>query len=292
MGQSSGLATGEEINAPSEIFVPEAHRAQPRALGEALVSVRVQGDGPTRLDRLRQAGALKLVFPRPRGRGLDAVMVNTAGGVTGGDRFGLHAEAGPGAHLTLTTQAAERIYRAQPGETARITTTLSVAEGGRLNWLPQETILFERCALRRRLTIELATDARLLMAEPLILGRAAMGETLSDIRFHDRVEIRRNGNPLYLDGIALEGNAAARMARPATGAGAGTLASLVYVAPDAAAQLDALRVELPPTGGASLLGEDILVLRLLAPDSFLLRRTLVPILERLTDNALPTVWRL
>ncbi len=212
--------------------------------------------------------------------------------MTGGDRFAVKGRVGARSTLTITTQAAERFYRAQSSEIAHVENTIDVAEGGRLNWLPQETILFRKSALRRRLRIDLAEHAQLLMVEPLVLGRAAMGETLDQLRFSDRVCIGRSGRPLYLDGIDLDGNAAAVMSRPATGNGAGALASLVYVSPDARAQYDAVRVELPATGGASLLAADVLVLRLLAPDSYVLRLSLLPILDRLTDQALPTVWRL
>ncbi|MCB2133095.1 MAG: urease accessory protein UreD, partial [Rhodobacteraceae bacterium] len=133
-------------------------------------------DGIGRLQGLRQAGSLKLLFPRPVGRGIEVVAVNTAGGITGGDRFGIRAEAGAGTLLTVTTQAAERAYRAQQDEVAAVENRVIAEAGAEVRWLPQETILFDRCALRRRLRIDLAPDARLLAAEPLIFGRAAMGE--------------------------------------------------------------------------------------------------------------------
>ena len=115
--------------------------SQPRARGEAQVTAKAR-DGASVIASLRQAGSSKLVFPRG-GAGLQAVLVNTAGGITGGDRFALSATAGPGTQLTLTTQAAERAYGAQPDETGRVTNRLRVSEGAQLNWLPQETILFE-----------------------------------------------------------------------------------------------------------------------------------------------------
>lgn len=249
-------------------------------------------DGATRIADLRQSGCLKLVFPETHRRDVEAVIVNTAGGVTGDDRIDIRAEAQAGSTLTLTTQAAERAYRAQPGETARIKTDIAVHSSARLNWLPQELILFDRSALSRRLTIDLADDAHLLMVEPMVFGRAAMGEVLRKAAFEDRIKISRNDATLYLDGMSLQGDVTSHLARPAIANGAGAMASLVYVAPDAAAHLDQVRALLPETAGASLLTPDTLVMRLLADDGFEMRRSLIPILDLLSQNTLPTSWRL
>lgn len=246
--------------------------------------------GVSRLSRLRQAGSLKCLFPRPTGPGLDAVLVNTAGGITGGDRFEIAVQAGPGTALTLTTQAAERAYAATAGEVGRLETRLEVGAGARLAWIPQETILFDRSALGRRLVATLAPGATALVAEPLIFGRGAMGEELRAARFTDRIEIRRDGRPLYLDALRLDGDIALRLDRPHAGGGARAMAALVYVAPDAAAHLGPLRAVLHETGGASLIGDDVLALRLLAADGFALRRHLIPILARLTGADLPKPW--
>ncbi len=251
------------------------------------------GDGPDRLGRLRQSGSLKCLFPRRDRAGLEAVLVNTAGGITGGDRFEIAAQVGAGARLILTSQTAERAYAAQPGEVGRLVTRLDVGPGGRLDWIPQETILFDTSALSRRLTVTLAPGATTLVAEPLIFGRTAMGEEVRKGQFHDRIEIRRDGRPLYRDAMRLDGDIAARLDRPHAGGGARALASVVYVAPDAEAQLAAVRRALPGTGGASLIGDDVLALRLLAGDGFELRRSLIPILTRLMSTSggdLPKPW--
>lgn len=249
-----------------------------------------QREGRAALDGLRQSGSLKLLFPRRSGAAAEAVLVNTAGGVTGGDRFSLRAEIGPEAAATITTQAAERAYRARDAEPGRIDTRLRVAVGGELNWLPQETILFDGCRIARNLRIDMAGNARLLMVESLIFGRAAMGETLTDAQVSDRIEIRREGRIAHLDALRFSGDVAAHMARSHVAAGAGALASLVLIRPDAAAHLAGIRAALPASGGASLVGEDMLLIRLLAIDSYLLRRTLVPILHRLSGNQLPRPW--
>lgn len=238
---------------------------------------------------LHQAGSAKVVFPRSAGDELQAVTVNTAGGITGGDRFEMSFEAGADSALSITTQAAERAYAAQGADAGRLDVTMAVACGARLNWVPQETILFDGCHFARKTRVDLAPDAHLLFAEPLVFGRAAMGEILSDITFRDRVEIWRDGKPLFIDAMAISGDAQAHMGGMIA-EGAGALASVVYVARDAQAQLVTVRALLPDTAGASLLGEDVLHIRMLAHDSFVLRQTLVPVLTCLSQKTLPRVW--
>ena len=261
-------------------------------MGTGKLSVYGDDHGKTRLRDLRQSGSLKLVFPQTHSPDAEAILVNTAGGITGGDQFSLDIEVQTGAALNITTQAAERAYRAQRGEIGCVTTDISVQDGASLNWLPQELILFDRCALRRRLTIDLAARASLLMVEPVVFGRAAMPEVLRDVMFRDRISITREGCPIYIDGIDLYGNAAAHLARPAIANGAGAMASVVMVAPDVERHLKTVRALLPRTAGASLLAKDVLVIRQLATDSFELRRTLIPVLDHLTKHSLPTSWSL
>jgi urease accessory protein len=236
---------------------------------------------------LRQSGSFRCLFPRIKTTSLEAVLINTAGGITGGDDMRITAGVGAGAALTLTTQTAERAYRAQPGEVGQLQTKLNVAAGGHVNWLPQETILFQSCALSRRLDVDLAPDATALLVEPLVFGRLAMGETVTQGRFHDRIVLRRNGTELYRDAMRFDGDMQAQLDRPHVAAGARALASVIYVAPDARGQLAPLRAMLPPQAGASVIGDDLLLLRILAADAYELRRSLIPILNRLTQNCQP-----
>ncbi|MBW4708973.1 urease accessory protein UreD [Roseobacter sp. YSTF-M11] len=263
---------------------------QPRAIGTARLSSKLRG-GRSCLDHLHQSGALKLLFPRGDDA-LQAVLVNTAGGVTGGDRFGVDASAGTGSRLQLTTQAAERAYRAQKGQTGRIHTRLNVANAATLHWLPQETILYNGAAISRRLDVQLAENGQLLMVEPLLFGRHAMGEEVVAASFTDCISIRQGDDLIFRDGVRLHGDIASQLDRPAIASGARAMALLVYVAPDAAGHIRALRDIFGRMGGFSLLGDGILVGRLLAHDGFDLRRSLVPALNHLTGNTLPKSWRL
>lgn len=267
----------------------QAALRQPRAHGVVNLSVRASERGNTLRD-LRQSGSLKALFPRANGPDFQTVLINTAGGITGGDTFSVEARAEVDTRLTLTTQAAERAYRAQPGQIGNLQNRIVIEAGARVNWLPQETILFQGCALARSLRVDMQAGASFLMVEPLIFGRAAMGEILTEASFTDRIEIRRQGQIAYLDALTLQGNIAAQLARPHTAASAGAMVSLVYVAADAGAQVGSLRALLPETAGVSLIRDDLLVLRLLAPDSYLMRQALIPVLNRLTDDNLPRCW--
>ena len=262
-----------------------------RAQGEVSLAAKSR-DGGNALRRLRQSGSLKCLFPGNAGQALQAVLLNCAGGVTGGDRFSLAACAEAGTTLTLTTQAAERIYRASPGEHGQIETRLDVAEGARVNWLPQETILFDGCSLERSLTVELQEGATLLLTEPLVFGRLEMGETVTSAHVLDRIEVRRAGVQVYLDRVRLAADVQALLDRPGVAGGARAMASLVYVAPDAEAQLAALRRFLPCQAGASLIHEDVLVMRLLSRDSNEMRSSLVPMLNHLSHDGLPRCWNI
>lgn len=274
---------------PGATLEHEAH--QPRARGQVRVSSKLRA-GASVIDGLSMAGSMKALFPRPAGPALDVMLINTAGGVTGGDRFFVEAEAGPDTTVTLTTQACERAYAARGKTAGRIETHLSVAAGGRVNWLPQETILYDKLNFERRLAVDLAADARFLMVEPLIFGRVAMGERLRAGHFRDRVEIRRAGRPIYLDGVALSGNIDAQMTRASTMAGHRAMAALVYAGGDAEAWVDRLRGLMPATGGVSLQSPDLLTCRIVAPDAFALRRALVPAIRALNDNDIPRPWML
>lgn len=233
-----------------------------------------------------------MLFPHGSDAALNAVLLNTAGGMTGGDAFTVQAAAEAGARLTLTTQAAERIYGAVDPLPATLTTQLTAAAGARIDWLPQETIFFDRGALRRKLHVDLASDATLLMVEPLVFGRATMGETVNHAVFSDDVRVWRNGELVFADAVRLQGDVDAVLKGSAAGQGCIAMASLLYAGYDAEAFLRPLQVMMPATGGVSLIREGVLFARILAPDSFDLRRAMVPVIRHLLGGPLPKTWML
>src|SRR5882672_3298495 len=145
-----------------------------RAQGAVRFGVHVK-DGATRRGDLHESGSLRVRFPSPEAEGLSGVFVNTAGGIAGGDRFDIDIAAGEDSRLTVTTAAAEKIYRAQ-GPAAQLNISLKAAANSHLAWLPQETILFDQARVSRKIEIDLAESAALLLCEIVVFGRAAMGE--------------------------------------------------------------------------------------------------------------------
>ncbi|WP_258546748.1 urease accessory protein UreD [Loktanella sp. D2R18] len=235
---------------------------------------------------LRQEGSLKALFPRVRGDALDAVFLNTAGGLTGGDQMQFDVTASAGAHITLSSQAAERGYRAHPGQIAQSKVALNVGSGGRIDWIPQETILFESAALDRQMHVHLAADATALIVEPVIFGRPAMGEDVRNLRFTDQWRIWRDNKLVFADALRLIGDAKTHLQRRAIAGNAGAMATIVLAGPQAQ------KLDLPETCGASLIADDLLLVRLLAEDGFALRRILIPVVEALSCAPIPRVWRL
>lgn len=262
-----------------------------RARGELRLDFKTR-DGVSVLDRLRQDGCLKARFPRlEAGAWTGAVTLNSAGGVAGGDRLQTAIVAGADTAVTVASQAAERFYRALPGSIAAVENTVAVRSGAALEWLPQETILFDGCALRRRLTVDVAADGWFLGVESLVFGRTAMGEVVRQAAIDDLIEIRRAGRLLLHDRIRLSGDVAAALARRAVGAGSCAVATLLLVAPETEARVEAVRAALAPFDAGASAWDGVLVARIVAKDGACLRAAVVAGLAALREGRpLPRVW--
>src|SRR5450432_79562 len=188
-----------------------------RARGAVTFDVH-QVEGVTRRRHLHKSGSLRVRFPSPEAEGLSAVFVNTAGGIAGGDRFDIDIATGEGSRLAVTTAAAEKIYRAQ-GPAAKLNIALKAADGAHLCWLPQETILFDRARVSRRIDIELAESASLLLCEIVVFGRAAMGERMLGGEFVDRWRLWRGGRLVFAENIRLDGDIGEKLRHPAVANG-------------------------------------------------------------------------
>jgi urease accessory protein len=251
--------------------------------------------GRTRIDRLYQEGAARIRMPRTACDPLEAVLINTAGGLTGGDRVDWAIAVGQRASAIVTTQACEKVYRAASG-TAEVGCRLSVAAGGRLAWLPQETIAFDNSAFRRCIEVDLAPDAEALIVEATAFGRLAMGERVRHARFSDRWRVRKAGRLIHAEDFALGPEAGEQLASRAVLGGAAAFATVVLFAEDATARLDEARAIVGEAGGASAWqvgGSGKLLARLVADDSYALRKRLIPLVKLLNGQAgLPKVWTL
>ena len=279
---------------PAEATSPAPGHVLQRARGVGGVT-SLQRDGATRLATLYQDGCAKIRLPHTHSSAMEAVLINTAGGLTGDDHMQWSATVAPGGRMVLTTQACERIYRSIGGA-ARVETSLAIGTGAHLDWLPQETILFAASQLDRRIEIELADGASLTAVEAVLLGRDAMGEAALDARLRDTWRIRRNGRLIHAEATRLGGTMAERDGLSLL-SGQRAFATIVHVAPSAdkcAATYVRLRNVLPADSriAASAIGER-LVLRALARTGLALRRLIVPILSELSGaGTLPRLWHL
>jgi urease accessory protein len=263
-----------------------------RAHGMLNISAVHDSNNQSRLKDLRQQGSYRAIFPRPPQGTMEAVIINTAGGITGGDEFANQITANDHAKISVTTQAAERIYRSPDFTLGSMQTRLYAKPNAQLYWLPQETILFEGSRLYRRLEAEVAEDSKFLMVEPLIFGREASGESLKSCHLDDSVCITTGKKPIYIDRVKLSGDITSILKRPAVANGGCAMASIILVDRRAKETLAGINALLPSSAGASLLADNILVVRLLCADSSALRNALLPILKHLTHNAIPKNWRL
>ncbi len=277
---------------------------------------RIEGRAHVALGRggladLAQAGAAKAMLPRTDAAWPEVVFLNTAGGVTGGDRLDYGLRVGPGARALGATQTAERAYRALGETPGQVSTRLEVGTGARLDWLPQEVIVFEGAHLARRTEVELAPDAKYLGVESIVLGRAAHGEVVARARLDDRRSIRRGGRLVHEEHLALGPDV---LADPAALGGARAFATLVFAAQGAEDSLGLVRARLAEIGAnhenvpapviapqntpidrncciAASAWDGRLVVRFAAREAAPLRRALISVIVTLRGVPMPRVWQ-
>lgn len=281
-----------------------------RAQGAVRFGVHLK-DGATRRGDLHESGSLRVRFPSPEDDGLSAMFVNTAGGIAGGDRFEIAIAAGEGARLTLTTAAAEKVYRApgafpsevgtgsrkgnasKQGESAaaRLDIALKVADGAHLAWLPQETILFDRARIVRSFDIDLAEGASLLLCEIVVFGRAAMGETMRHGEFVDRWRMRRGGRLVFAETVRLDGEIGEKLARPAI-TGGGCAIGTALIVPGDAALVERIREASESFGSEVGISawNGFAMARFCAQDAARLRADMMTVLGRASAVPLPRLW--
>jgi urease accessory protein len=260
-----------------------------RAEGTVTFEVH-QFDGITRRGPLHESGSLRVRFPSPEDEGLSAVLVNTAGGIAGGDRFDVAITTGEGARLTVTSAAAEKIYRSQ-GPAARLKISLKGQARSHLAWLPQETILFDRARVSRSFDIDLSETASLLLSEIVVFGRLAMGERMSQGDFVDRWRLRRGGRLIFAENIRLGGNIGEKLEQSAIAKGGAAIGMALIVPADEglAARVRELEGSFGGEVGVSA-WNGFATARFCAQDAARLRADMLAVLGRASDRALPRLW--
>jgi urease accessory protein len=258
-----------------------------RALSRIAVSIEAS-DGASRPRRVREEGSLRVRFPGALSDELEAVVVNTAGGIAGGDDLEIAFSAGPGARLAVTGAAAEKVYRSL-GPDASMRVKLDIATGATLAWLPQETIVFDRARMNRSIEVDLAADARLVVAEAVIFGRSGMGERVESGFVLDRWRVRRDRRLLFADALRLDGAIAQKLAAPACANGAVAVAS-VLVVPGDDALVDSVREQTFSGEVGISAWNGFALARLVADTGGKLRQDLVTLLMLLRAGCLPRLW--
>ena len=265
------------------VLAPVSIRAQGR-----LAARFVQTGSRTALADLRESGGYRLKFPR--GGQCEAVIVNTGGGVAGGDDLAFDFGCDPGAAATITSQAAEKLYRSD-GAPVTMRVSLQAAQGAALHWLPQETILFDGARLRRRFEIRLTQDAEALIFESVIFGRLAMGETMTNGAWHDSWRVWIDGRLGFADEARLDGDLGVHLIRPAIYGDAKAAATILLRRADACGMRDRLRErEWPGVEFGFTYVNSLLIGRLMAQDPRALRAAAIQLLEMLRGRSVPRVF--
>jgi urease accessory protein len=260
-----------------------------RARGKIALRV-AEYDGRTRPQRLHEAGSLRVRFPRSRSGALEAVIINTAGGMAGGDCLDIELAAGTGAQITVTSAAAEKVYRSN-GPDAQMHIALHAEPGGSIVWLPQETIVFNGARIARSIEVDLAKEARLIIAEAVIFGRLGMGEVVAAGRLVDLWRVRQQGRLVFAETTRLDGAIAEKLREPAVAKGGLGIATLLIVPADAelADRVRTLDADFCGEIGISA-WNGLALVRFCAKDGAALRRDLSTILTALPGQSLPRLW--
>lgn len=270
-----------------------------RADGALTLRFAAQGGG-TRLGDLYQSDPCRALLPSPDpGEPLTAVLITTAGGLTGGDKVKLSVAVEAGAAALCTPQAAEKIYRSPDDSAAALDLSLDVAADAALEWLPQEMILFDGARLERRIAVSLKADSRLLAGDIAVFGRTARGERFAAGSLFDRWQVRRDGRLVWTDATRLAGDTLATLDHPAGFAGAAAQAVILYQGPDAVGARDRLRAlsdhEAGCEWGVTVI-DGLLLVRLLDTDAARLRRQFARLWSALRPGlnlrpAMPRLWK-
>ncbi|ANA14578.1 urease accessory protein UreD [Acetobacter oryzifermentans] len=267
-----------------------------RAYGRFGLEVR-NGRSQTQCYGLEQEGCCRLLFPRVAGQQMEVVTVNISGGIAAGDRIEGDLRCNPHTNLLVTSQAAERIYRARSNDpSARINVSCHIAEDACLEWLPHGTIFFDGSRLQRKMTVEMADNARFLFLESRFFGRVASGECVEQLHVRDGLSVRRDGRRILEDTLKLESDSVNVLLKdPAVAAGYRAVTTLVLVASDVSSRLEPLRNVLAAEeckGFAASAWNGMLIVRGIAQDNWQLEVILQRILPILRNGqSMPTTWR-
>lgn len=246
-----------------------------------------------KLKRFYQSGSAKIFIPKTYAKTTEAVLVNTAGGLTGGDIFDAKLRADGDTHLTVSTQTAERVYSALGPQAAKITIDMDLGGKASLHWLPQETILFDGAGFSRHLKVEMDDAASFLASEMMVFGRTAMHETVRQGNISDQWRISRGGRLIHAEALRLDGHIDEKLLQPASADGGVCVATTLYVSRDAEAKADAVRSFLKnhdDVRTAVSAWDGKLVIRSVCGNTARLKKLMAQFIEQFRNIANPRVW--
>jgi len=246
-----------------------------------------------KVDRFYQSGSAKIFMPRTYAQTIEAVLVNTAGGLTGGDEFDVRLGADGDTHLTVSTQTAERVYRALGPQNAEMRVNMTVTGAATLHWLPQETIIFDGARFARHLDVQMDESASFLASEMMVFGRTAMQETVRQASICDQWRIWRDGKLIHAEAFGLDGQIHQKLHRKASAAGNVCFATTIYIGTDAETKAEAVREffnNVADVDAAVSAWNGKLVIRSLSNDTARLRKFLAQFIEHFRQIANPRVW--
>ena len=244
------------------------------------------------VSRMYQSGSAKLMLPKTYSDMMEAVILNTSGGMTDGDIFNIDVQAKE-CPLVMTTQTAERVYRSGGTKPAKVKINLSVSNTADLHWLPQETILFNDSKFERTLTVNLSSCSNFLGAETIVLGREAMGENICDCELIDNWRVFRDGNLFHAESFRLSNEVNKIITAPAGCNDARLLSTILYIGNniDQVADRVANLIKQSSSDCAASSWKNRLVIRLLSAHSASARKDIERLLLTIRQQPLPRVWQ-
>lgn len=246
-----------------------------------------------RLDRFYQLGSAKIFLPKTYAATREAVLVNTAGGLAGGDKFDVKLTAGGDTHLTVSTQTAERVYRALGRDTAKMKIEITLTGPANLHWLPQETIMFDGAGFSRHLNVKMDESASFLASEMLVFGRTAMLETVNQGHVIDQWRIWRGDKLIHAEALRLEGEIGSKLDHLASASGSVSLATTIFIGEGTENKATAARAffqSYHDVKTAVSAWDGKLVVRSISGDTARLKKILARFMFHLRQIENPRVW--
>ena len=220
------------------------------------------------------------------------VLVNTAGGLTGGDEFELRVGANGDTHLTVSTQTAERVYRALGSQNADIRAKMTVTGAATLTgYRRKQFCLMDRFS--RHLDIQMDENTNFLASEMMVFGQTAMQKALRQGRVRDQWRIWRDGRLIHAEAFRLDGQIMEKLHHKASSASKVCFATTIYISCDAEAKAGAVRGffhSFTDVQTAVSAWKGKLVIRSLSNDTATLKKLLAQFIEQFRQMANPRVW--